>query len=607
MLNFAAEMKKNIFFALATLFCVSGLNAQQYYNTTYSNYNTEQLEFQSPTLPPLHEVRAVWLTTIGGLDWPHSYAHDGLGIQRQQQELCKILDQLQHAGINLVLLQTRVRATTIFPSSMEPWDGCLSGKPGQGPGYDGLAFAVEECHKRGMQIHAWVVTLPVGKWNGAGCANLRRNYPHLLRKIGEDGYMNPEMPGTADYLARFCGDIARRYDVDGIHLDYIRYPETWGKIADHNKGRQNITNIVKAIHSAVKAEKPWIMMSCSPIGKYADLPRQWSHGWNARDIVCQDAAMWMQTGLMDAIFPMMYFRNNDFFPFAIDWKERSAGRIVAPGLGIYFLSPSEKNWNLKDITRELHVCRQYGMGHTYFRSKFFTDNVKGIYNYSSGIFCQYRSLIPAMKWYGFRAPLPPNGIQLNESNANTTMLAWNPGLDNSNGNYLTYNVYTSPSYPVNTSDPRNILAVGLRNTFTQVPSNQYYAVTAVDRYGNESQPIQMTPPAGWQPRYGSQGIDNNMERGMHDSNGRSSSHRTNGLCMIQEASNILDLTKVSTPFNLNARDAVLAIETIQGKIVDTYAISAHIDISNLPEGMYVVRTLHKKGVTHRICYLKVKR
>ena len=140
------------------------------------------------------------------------------------------------------------------------------------------------------------------------------------------------------------------------------------------------------------------MISCSPIGKYADLPRQWSHGWNARDIVCQDAAEWMKSGLMDALFPMMYFKGENFYPFAIDWHERSAGRIVAPGLGIYFLSPKEKNWALTDITRELQVLRQYGMGHTYFRSKFFTDNTKGLYDYVTEEYCPYPALIPAMSW-----------------------------------------------------------------------------------------------------------------------------------------------------------------------------------------------------------------
>ena len=103
---------------------------------------------------PKYEVRAVWLTTIGGLDWPHNYANNQMAIERQQKELCEILDKYQRAGINTILIQTRIRGTMIYPSQYEPWDGCLSGVPGKSPGYDPLEFAINESHKRGMELHA---------------------------------------------------------------------------------------------------------------------------------------------------------------------------------------------------------------------------------------------------------------------------------------------------------------------------------------------------------------------------------------------------------------------------------------------------------------------
>ena len=115
----------------------------------------------------------------------------------------------------------------IYPSRYEPWDGCLSGFPGKSPGYDALEFAIDECHKRGMELHAWVVTIPVGKWNSLGCKRLRQKFPGLIRNITDEGYMNPEMPETAEYLATLCKEITEKYDIDGINLDYIRYPETW--------------------------------------------------------------------------------------------------------------------------------------------------------------------------------------------------------------------------------------------------------------------------------------------------------------------------------------------------------------------------------------------
>ena len=445
---------------------------------------------------PKREVRAVWLTTIGGLDWPHSYAQSASSVERQKAELRSILDKLQRANINTVLLQTRVRATTIFQSTEasgnEPWDGCLSGNPGTSPGYDALQYAIEECHRRGMELHAWVVTIPVGKWNAYGCKRLRERHPEMLIKIGEEGYMNPASKLTAQYLARYCADIVRRYDVDGIHLDYIRYPESMKKLPPADEGRRNITQIVKAIHDAVKVQKPWVKMSCSPVGKHDDTRRFWSHGWNARSRVLQDAKEWMRLGFMDQEYPMMYFRGNNFYPFALDWNEGSYGKTMVPGLGIYFLHPHEGKWNLEDITREMYVLRQQGMGFCMFRSKFFTENTKGLYDFVCQEFNRYPSLSPSMSSNTAKTPLPPPSISVMNT-ADRTTISWGDGDDRSDGDYLMYNVYSSDTYPVDVERAENIVALRyVGNTLTLRGNHPaYYAVTAIDRYGNESKACQM--------------------------------------------------------------------------------------------------------------------
>ena len=138
------------------------------------------------TLSAQEETRAVWVATIGGIDWPHNYARDAQTANRQKRDFTNMLDRLKQININTILLQTRVRGTVIYPSAYEPWDGCMSGVPGKSPGYDPLRFAIEECHKRGMELHAWVVTIPVGKWNALGCKQLRQKYPRLIQKIGPD-------------------------------------------------------------------------------------------------------------------------------------------------------------------------------------------------------------------------------------------------------------------------------------------------------------------------------------------------------------------------------------------------------------------------------------
>ena len=515
---------------------------------------------------PKREVRAVWLTTIGGLDWPHSYAYEGKGVERQKAELCSLLDKYQKAGINTVLLQTRVRGTVIYPSAYEPWDGCLSGHPGTSPGYDALAYAIEQCHNRGMELHAWVVTIPVGKWNATGCAKLRRKYPRLIKKIGPDGYMDPENRQTAEYIANICEEITRNYDIDGIHLDYIRYPETWKYKVTRSRGRENITDIVREISTRVKVLKPWVKMSCSPVGKHDNLPRFNSHGWNAYTTVCQDAQGWLREGLMDALFPMMYFRGNQFYPFAIDWAEQSCGRMVAPGLGIYFLSSKEGNWKIEDITREMHVLRQYGMGHTFFRGKFLTDNCQGIYDFTANDFNRHPALVPAMTWVDDIAPDTPDGMRFDEGRL------WWSSVDEPG---VTYNVYASEHYPVNTDDAANLVAVRLyRTNIVADNTRRHYAITAMDRYGNESKPLQEPAPAASKP------------------------------CDITERLLPCDGYRLLLP----ETDADMVVfETLQGTMVRTATHADTMDVGRMPQGMYIVRSLNSRGITHRLGHFRIKR
>ena len=556
-----AAMKR--FFAIAlTIFACLASEAQSSYGYIY----------------PKREVRAVWLTTIGGLDWPHTYAQSDASVKKQQQELKTLLDTYQRAGINTVLLQTRIRGTVIYPSQYEPWDGCLSGAPGRSPKYDALQFAIDETHKRGMELHAWVVTIPVGKWNALGCKRLRSHHPALIKRIGEEGYMDPEHPQTAQYLAHICKEITDRYDVDGIHLDYIRYPETWNIKVPRSKGREYITNIVRSIHAQVKAYKPWIKMSCAPIGKHDDLSRYTSYGWNAYTKVCQDAQGWLRDGLMDELFPMMYFRGDQFFPFAIDWADQSHGKIVAPGLGIYFMSPTEKDWELNVITQEMHVLRQYDLGHAYFRGRFLTDNVKGIYVFAAEQFDKYPALVPAMTWQHTVPPAPPANLSLDQA---TSTLHWDDATNTGQASYLLYNVYASRTYPVDINDARNLIAPRIQKSYIKLKNTKdfCYAVTAMDRYGNESKEAQSC----------TQEIVTNAA----------------------PAATLLtcDGYRLQIPNTIGQADAkYLAVETLAGTVIATCKVNGNtIDVRRIGQGMYILRTLNRKGISHRIGYFIIRR
>ena len=210
---------------------------------------------------PKHEIRATWLTTLGGMDWPRNKATNASSILKQQQELCAILDQLKEANFNTVMLQTRLRGDLIYPSQIETFPEALTGRTGRNPGYDPLAFAIEECHKRGMELHAWIVTIPAGNNRQVkllGKHSIVRKNRKICKQHQGAWYLDPGHPETADYLASIVREIVTRYDVDGIHFDYIRYPENARRFPDkdthrkYGKGkdlkqwrRENITAIAR--------------------------------------------------------------------------------------------------------------------------------------------------------------------------------------------------------------------------------------------------------------------------------------------------------------------------------------------------------------------------
>jgi hypothetical protein len=197
----------------------------------------------------------------------------------------------------------------------------------------------------------------------------------------------------------------------------------------------------------------------------------------------------MQQGIVDAIFPMIYYAGNHFYPFVTDWCEGSHGRHVVAGMGTYQLHPEEKNWELEEVVRQLNVVRAHPIGGAaQFRSRFVTDNTKGVYTYMQH-FYPYPALVPAMPWLSGTPPAAPQEIQVT-IDRHTTTLSWE-----GTGDTVRYNIYASDKYPVDTEDPALLLATYLDGTTYSEPTHslsrpRHYAVTAIDRYGNESTPLQ---------------------------------------------------------------------------------------------------------------------
>ena len=304
-------------------------------------------------------------------------------------------------------------------------------------------------------------------------------------------------------------EVVERYDVDGVHFDYLRYPERAFRFPDRSDYRKygngrsleqwrrdNLTEILRYIYNGVKKLKPWIKVSTCPVGKYHDTSRYSSKGWNAFHTVYQDVQGWLGEGIQDQIYPMMYFKGNAFYPFALDWQEQSNGRHIVPGLGVYFLHPKEGDWEIEEIERQINFIRRFKLaGEAHYRVKFVTDNTKGLYDLLQAHYYAYPALQPPMTWADTIPPTSPTGLITERIAKGYTRLRWQAATDNDTLNVPTYVIYASDKMPVDTTDPRNIVAQRVRGTeYIYAPiypweDYRHFAVTALDRYGNESRPV----------------------------------------------------------------------------------------------------------------------
>lgn len=458
---------------------------------------------------PGTEIRAVWLTTIYGLDWPKRPAKTEQGYKDQQKELCMLLDSLHEANFNMIFLQVRLRGDVIYRSAIEPASRVFSGQYGKLPGYDPLTFAIEECHKRGMECHAWFVTFPVGSAKSVkeqGRQSVVRRRPELCRLHNGEWYLDPGLPGTRAYLRTLVSELVANYDIDGIHFDYIRYPEQAARFPDkavHRKygknkslaewRRENISLFVTEAYDDVKKLKPWVQVSSSPLGKYNRIPQRPNAGWTAYESVYQDVKRWLQEGKQDMIVPMMYYLYNDFFPFVDNWVENSNGRLIVPGLGAYRMENNEGDWDLNQITDQMDYCRSFGSnGASFFRGDNVVNNRKGFFSELKNNYYKYPAKLPPLSWLNNDQPASPDQVKV-ERIGNELKLSWkkqdeNTELDKTNF----YTIYFSQSDSLDLSLPKSVLATGIRDTVLYLPVNSsaeqefVFSVSASSRYRIES-------------------------------------------------------------------------------------------------------------------------
>lgn len=450
---------------------------------------------------PKQEIRAVWLTANYGLDWPSNPARTNSDVLLQKKELDNILDQLQSINMNVVFIQARLRGSVIYPSKIEPVSAYVKSRSYSNSDYDLLAYAVQACHKRGMECHAWFVTYPLGSSVKALSPELKKK-KHLIKTFNKELYLDPGSPETDSYLLKLIVELVNNYDIDGFHFDYVRYPDKASRFPDEDTykkygrnrtkadwRRENINRFTYAAYDTIKAIKPWVQVSSSVVGMYTKIGSPKSH-WTAFHDAFQDPVDWLEKGKHDFIVPMMYYSGELFFPFVTDWVSRSNGRLVVPGLGLYQMDEKEMNWPGETIVDQIrHSREEQTHGNAFYRSRYLTKNKKGIRDKVEVLYST-PALLPPLTWLSDSIPPSPEAFEVT-SGEDRIRLRWEQSVKSEG--MIFYNLYRSSEFPVDTSNAELLFATRLTGSQHEIPLDNsvvegyYYAVTSYDRYHNESE------------------------------------------------------------------------------------------------------------------------
>ncbi|WP_110932337.1 family 10 glycosylhydrolase [Paenibacillus bouchesdurhonensis] len=356
------------------------------------------------------ELRGVWISTVINLDWPTKASFGK--IDQQKEEYIKLLDEMQDMGLNAVFVQVRPTADAFYPSKLVPWSIYLTGTAGRDPGYDPLAFLIEETHRRGMEFHAWFN--PFRASMNADTSKLPSNHvvhqhPEWIVKFADKLYINPGIPEARQHIINAIMEVVNGYDIDGVHLDDYFYPSGETASSKFNddatmkkynskqlsKGdwrRDNINQFIRDLGQSIHAVKPGVSYGISPFGvwrnKASDITgSNTKAGMTAYDSTYADVRTWIRQEWIDYVTPQLYWsltRQEVRYDILVDWwaKEvRGTDVKLYIGHSPYKIGTPEIGWQSADeIIRQLEYNERIPevKGSIFFSAKDLKKNPLGL-------------------------------------------------------------------------------------------------------------------------------------------------------------------------------------------------------------------------------------
>lgn len=460
------------------------------------------------------EFRGAWIQCVNG-------QFQGMSKDKMQSTLKYQLDELQKDGVNAIIFQVRPECDALYVSYIEPWSRFLTGRQGTNPGWDPLQWMIDESHKRGMELHAWINPYRAKTKNTFEMANNHIAIKHPDYVFAYDGQLilNPGMPECRDYICNVVRDIVSRYDVDGLHIDdyFYPYPVKGQKIPDadiynmNNNGisnindwrRDNVNVFVKQLGETIHEVKPWVKFGVSPFGIYRNkkndaLLGSETNGLQNYDDLYADVLMWVNNGWIDYCVPQLYWeighKAADYKTLIKWWNKYASNRLLFIGEDIERTvknaDPDNPKINQMSAKRRLHSEMPNVQGTVLWYAKAAVDNVG---NYGMALrngYWKYPALQPLMPFIDGKSPKKVRSVKAMEIDGKKILFWTAPkgkGWQNEAVKYVVYKFDASEKADISKSS--NIVAI-TTDTFYEIADNEggVYAVTALDRMSNESKP-----------------------------------------------------------------------------------------------------------------------
>ena len=495
--------------------------------TICTNLNAQEKEF-----------RASWVATVWNIDWPTtkiSTEGNATQIAAQKAELVTIIERAKQGNLNAIMLQVRSHSDALYKSSYEPWSSALTGTRGTNPGYDPLAFAIEEAHKRGIELHAWINPYRIGEYS----INASQIKDSWRIGTGSSAFLDPGNPDVRKHTLDVITEIITKYDIDGIIFDDYFYKSMPNNAYATNETHQTTTNnpynldindwrrenvniLIKSVLDSVKVHKPYLRFGIGPFGIYSTKTRNVYNenytsydqitpapsisGQDAYSVLYCDAAAWLKRGYIDYISPQLYwpsltsspkYSSGQDYETLCEWWSNLANKYNRP---LFTSNDVAKNDGGRfnppaDITNQINVNRENNKAkgtifynNTYWQNRngvntYFDNNDEGYFTYLPENHFQHIALWPSISHR--RAPSAPELTDLTlDKNKHT--LTWNCSKNNYRFAIYCYDKDLTQSKGC---IPENLLGITYSTEFNTLKYNDLYEgkiwnVKIIDRYGN---------------------------------------------------------------------------------------------------------------------------